>query len=668
MAAFDLEAKVLKRSEKLLVEGAEQPATALVKSWNETLGLLADFLGMAEPVQLTLAEFRHILAAGLEQLSADIIPSTLDQVTVGNTHMALGSRADILFVLAADRDHLPPATPPDSALKASDRLYLAESLGVDLPDLTESKAVWDLFSVEQLRLLPDRRLYLSYSRPGVPAQLLREALAYAEVSCFSDQITSLADPRLYHPAVARLYLLDQSTLTGMEDKQSGVAELAARTYQADPEAWQMALEPFVGSLPGHCKTLQLPEVAADLASKGVVDMSISRLEQYAACPYRYFFGQVLAAEERRVAEPNPRDLGSLNHRILEMAAIRFQTDEDFRQSLKDPAKWPAILAQTRAYVADLIEHDEDYYPFRRPELRQGILTRVAQNTANAIIGYFAALPDRDRKIYTEWDFGFARPEPTGPTAGSGQAAAAAAVSAGGLESEAGGGSGPVLCTSVSTDEGVDQAVKVQFRGYIDRIDVFQDSGGGSESFYLLDYKAKGRQVNLGRICNGLDFQLPIYCAAWQLNNPDQKPAGIGYLALDHDAEVKKKANSANLQETVTRSYRPGLFSGAVISFSELEQVGVEAAGIRLSALLQGDFSVAPKAAGIDIKLNKKGELAETAASRSADSPCAYCGAGGMCRIDIPARNLTVLTKNWPRSEQKKGSETEAAETVENESV
>src|SRR5581483_3386579 len=60
-----------------------------------------------------------------------------------------------------------------------------------------------------------------------------------------------------------------------------------------------------------------PEIAEKLYSP-VLRTSVSRLEEFASCPFRFFVRSGLRAEERKVFELDARERGSFQHDVLKI--------------------------------------------------------------------------------------------------------------------------------------------------------------------------------------------------------------------------------------------------------------------------------------------------------------------------------------------------------------
>src|SRR5207302_4636967 len=64
-----------------------------------------------------------------------------------------------------------------------------------------------------------------------------------------------------------------------------------------------------------CEETLAPELAARLYGP-VLKTSVSRIEQFAACPFKFFVHSGLRAEERKLFELDVKEQGSFQHDVL----------------------------------------------------------------------------------------------------------------------------------------------------------------------------------------------------------------------------------------------------------------------------------------------------------------------------------------------------------------
>jgi ATP-dependent helicase/nuclease subunit B len=229
-----------------------------------------------------------------------------------------------------------------------------------------------------------------------------------------------------------------------------------------------------------------------------LETSISHLEDYAACPFKFFVGRGLRAEERPEFEIDIRERGSLQHEALMLFHRRVREQRQ---------RWRELS------------------PERARELIREIGERLCATFRD---GLFAGSPDRrflagalNRRLqqFIEVSVHWARQYAFDP-----------------WQVELGFGLGNDELPAWSLELGAGRALRL--RGRIDRVDVLP---GDPDQAYLvvIDYKLGGQELTKVKLENGLDLQLLAYLGVLQ-ETPDARqlfgavklvPAGAFYVSL-----------------------------------------------------------------------------------------------------------------------------------------
>src|SRR2546427_8324344 len=89
-----------------------------------------------------------------------------------------------------------------------------------------------------------------------------------------------------------------------------------------------------------------PELAAKLYGP-VLRTSVSRLEQFAACPFRFFVNSGLRAEERKLFELDVKEQGTFQHDVLALFHERLSRDKKRWRDIT-PAEARELIARIAA--------------------------------------------------------------------------------------------------------------------------------------------------------------------------------------------------------------------------------------------------------------------------------------------------------------------------------
>ncbi len=268
-------------------------------------------------------------------------------------------------------------------------------------------------------------------------------------------------------------------------------------------------------------------IGEDAAGRPRLIASPSGLERWASCGIRWFFEQVLTADEPEApdVEPSPAERGSLLHAVLE--ALLAERIEAAARGLgpASPAGLDADgLAALKRRAAELLDALAAETLPERPgpwgdravrELRAGLEPDApdAPGWDGPLAGFLdeAATPFVDLEPRAvEWRF-------------SGLDPAAVAARVDGAPSGDG--------------------VRVALRGSVDRVDVDAGSGLGGARLGVFDYKSGRLSAPGGRVDRGLLLQPVVYAAAAAARfAPDRPTDGLltGYLEVREGAESGRR--------------------------------------------------------------------------------------------------------------------------------
>jgi ATP-dependent helicase/nuclease subunit B len=587
-----------------------------MEQWLQTVAL-----GFAHQ-RVALREWLPIIEAGLAGLSVGVIPPALDQVLVGSIDRSRSPDLQIAFVLGVNEGVF-PAPPQDPVLLTeSDRAQLEGSLR-----FTDSA---------RLQLAHERFYgYIAFTRP-------REKIFVAFSD--ADRRGRKAHPSVFITHLQRLFpklvIENVGELNAFEEvlhPSELIAPLLRASRAGDARAAELlalpAFEP-IRTVAAFAREQREPNLSAEIVSKLYPQRlvtSVSRLEEFAACRFRFFVTVGLRAKERVRYEVDARHTGTFQHEVL----------KEFHESVRRQFKsWRNVEpAAARKLVRQIAER-------LLPDFKGGVLVatdRARIESANLI----TALED-----FIETIVGWMQQYEFEPAA---------------VELKFGDGA-PLPPWELELDGGR----KLAFTGSIDRVDLLIDPAARTARVVVMDYKSSGRTVDQALLAGGVQLQLFAYLSALRklpeaaalFGAERVEAAGVFYVTLRgsyQSAELRDEAfeDAAKARreaykhrgrfihewlpqfdkDHLTRrtgdqfSYRlkndGGLYANAtdpvpVHTFNALLD-GVEQQLVAMgNAIFAGDISVNPY-------------------RHSNKTPCEYCDYGSVCRIDRWTHEFRALS-------------------------
>ncbi len=483
--------------------------------------------------ELTAAEAMGILQAAFSQITLAFIPPSLDQVLVGSIERSRHPNLKAVFLLGATQKSFPIPVPGPGLLTDADR-DVAEAANFHLAPGSAQSLAERRYLAYIAFTRPSAFLHISY--PGVDARggpIVRSDLVDDLQMLFGDLEEESAADVFHDIAEVRTEaelseLLCVSLGRDVFGPATGTNRRPAGLLQA------MRSDDVLGSC-AHAVTSALEYENFARLEAGVVeelfagDMKISatRLETFAACPYKFFANHTLSLAVRREFKLKPLDLGQFYHHVLDALHKRLAA-EGSNLGVVEESRLIDVLHEQ---VADRVRRD----PF--------IAGFVQRSAHNAFIINHAA------EVLEEAVLDFAR-----------------MVRAGSFR--------PILSEAAfgditDTGQNLGQFVlklpsgrTFSLRGKIDRLDVARIEG--KKVALVIDYKASGAGARFSwpEFHHGLDMQLPIYLLALRDSGTSLAEAVAGAFCVP----IERPPDSASLRELEQKVDRfgrkaRGLFNG-----------------------------------------------------------------------------------------------------------
>ncbi len=472
---------------RLSDEGKKEKA----ESWEKTPALLKEMLERMSKLlgetRLNRREFADVLKVALSSLTAGKLPSSGDQILIGDVERSrFGGIRQLLF-LGLNADLIPRPAGDGGLITDSER----ELLGSYEEDLgyTHEKALFEeRFYIKMLTDLPRDGLYLSYARMDSTRHAKQPSRIVKEIRSLFPDLKELMGPR-----EARDRWMGREAALRALSREFGGNEadwpLLYGLMKDDPQARE-GLELIEQGASYSFSPKKLEKALAEKLFGRVLSGSVTRLENFAGCPYRHFLQYGLGTEEREELRWEASDHGIFFHAVLEDLLRRIK-EEKIRVSAWDGEERRRQIRVSVDKVlekhGDFLENDNAAYLLDR---WQGYFDRYLK----ALGGY----EEKSGFIPEAFELHFGRQE------------------------------GTALRLPLSEGE-------LSLQGTIDRLDIYE--AGDTLYLRVVDYKTGDKSVDFGELDMGTQLQLPAYMTAalklYRERYPDRKvlPGGLYYAVL-----------------------------------------------------------------------------------------------------------------------------------------
>lgn len=579
--------------------------------WKLVTDLLEQLWTLLGERRAAIGDLEHMLESALATADLAALPEQESGVIIGEAGHLLAGRIDALILPRAQDGML---TAPESGwLTDPERRKLEEATGKTIGISRETGCLIRKYDFYRTLTLPSKKLMISWSLRAEDGGALQPDGLIAQMRDLFPEVTV----------------------------QGGVQEDERRTEPVTPYAALDGIGPWLKDLkdgkelPGQWKTalisLLRSERHGETARQILAEMlpreetqkldqetarrlfmtdtlSVSRLEQFASCPYRHFIDYGLRPVRQEKFEFESNDAGTFFHAALERYMNRAGAD----------AAWPCFTPeQVDSYMdavcAELTEEWEDS-PLRSDGVGEwtgeGYLRRVRR--AAQVLTRFAANSDF-RTVATEQAFGEAEGLP------------------------------PIVMN-------LSDGSRAVIRGKIDRIDTWENGEG--VWLRVVDNKSREKKPDLAKMATGEQLQLMIYLKAAADSMPGTRVAGAMFFPVT-DQEVETASDDPDRIEAdrLSSSRMKGLVTAREdvlramdrdISPLSVDKVFNKDGSVSKNApwavdeeKLRGFMDAAVEKAGELCGRMRGGEIKATPGDDPEGSACRWCEYHAVCRAGFP---------------------------------
>lgn len=582
--------------------GEDGLAEKQLRLWELLMELLDQFHSILGRKKMTRERYYRLLREVVAAEDVSEIPQTVDEVIFGTAEQVRQSSPKAVFLIGCSQGDFPLAPKSSGVFSDAER---RELIAMELPlgDPLEQKTIEERYLAYSVACAPSEYLCLSW--PGTaggedkePGELIS---AVQEIFPTLEILRELPDEFFANSREAAF-----SRMAAQFSENTGEAAALRRLFQ-DEEEYRgriQALERAAGQRPARVEDSAL---ARKLFGENPF-LSPTQIETFHNCPFKYFCRYGLNAKERRPAEVDVMQYGTLMHYLFEKM---------FRE---DPEEWKSfseeeLLERVRGLIEEYAREN-----LGGQELLSGRekyrLERMAQSACKLIRHVQKELEQSrfspkyfELKLGEEGDF-------------------------------------PPL--RIETGDGR----TVTVGGTIDRADVC--TVNGKEYVRVIDYKTGKKKFRLEDVLYGLNMQMLVYLAAL-VESGKELPAGILYMpAAEPSVSMERGADEEKIKSQAERELR---MNGLVLSDDEIiRAMEAGAKGKFIPASLNKDGSLGRNSSALaEEKLRQVLEyskrliatmgrkladgLVEASPTMMNQNACAYCPYGSVCGKELGEKDV-----------------------------
>jgi len=477
------------------------------KEYEKIYDLVLDLMNRMDNLlaadEITFSEYKELLDAGFDEIRIGMIPLITDYIQIGDVTRSRFENVHTLFIVGANDGIIPQSGNGGGIISDIEKEYLLDSIpGLELSPTVREKAYTVQLYLYMLMTKPKYQLRISYSRMNNSSESIRPSYI---IKVITDMFKDISVEMDFESDFDRIYSIESGYRVLVENIRNSEYENLLLLY-SDGNIKEFERKARLRNIV-DAACLNGVLLGNDAVSKAVAEVlygkaiigSVTRLEQFARCSFKYFLQYGLSLKERDIFSFEARDMGNIFHSVLEKYS-KYLADEHI--------SWESVSDDKRSeYVRRAISEcisDEEYSvlssSFRHQYLTERIY-RISMRSIDVLttqlsLGKF--IPKASEISFSSMDH---------------------------LDS---------FVFKLSDDE------IMKLSGKIDRFDTYDDEVNGRLYIKVIDYKSGDKSFNLVEVYKGLNLQLVAYLnAAVELSKRDSRytnydiiPAGILYYHID----------------------------------------------------------------------------------------------------------------------------------------
>ena len=419
--------------------------------------------------EISLAEYTELCDAGFAEMRLGVIPPESDCIMIGDRKRSRIGRVKKLFFLGFNEGFVPGVPHGSILLNEREREILKNHCNLALSDTEKEALDTEEFYVFLTLQKPTESLTVSWSKSAEGGKMLgrsyilpRILRLFPKCEVEGGREASFADRVAANGGLAEL-MRNYAAASGKRTEDVADPEKLAdyralyRWYFEGESGGEAPVSPemLARAENGFATELRISDEAASALHPAGTIYSVSRMQNYAECPYRHFLEYDLAVENRRTFEPSQLETGSAYHAMTEYIEARLSELREAGVTVTEEML-DALIAEAEETVLTDPANDCFDADFRSRYLMHSLANNLR-----------FSVPHMVRRT-NSGKYRFA-----------------------GAEQE----------FSVSLGEG-------RLVGKIDRIELAKEDG--TTYVKVVDFKSSGKRFNKDAVADGMDLQLPIY--------------------------------------------------------------------------------------------------------------------------------------------------------------
>lgn len=503
------------KKEKLENDGYIELAKEQELAWNIIIQVLDELNMLFGEEKISFEKYISLLRIGLNSSGLGIIPQTQDQVIVGDIERSRTHRVKAIFILGMNDGVFPSVRKEEGFLGDKDRELLKEK-GIELAKGSLESLYEDNFSIYKALTTAEEKIFLSYTSTNNDGGALRPSILVTKIKKIFPKLKEKSDMLGEEDEIITKNLTFDELISNLAKFKDGekINQIwfEIYNYYNNSPYWKDKLEGAIKALNYTNKPEKISKENIDKLYGKTLNTTVSRLEQYKACPFSYYLKYGLKVQEKDDFKVQMVDTGNFMHDVIDEF---FRTVREMQLNIKSLED-----EQIEEIISQIIEEKlslNKNYIFTSTDKYKVLTRRLKRVILKSMKYILESLKESDFEVFgTE------------------------------LEFKKGKDYEPITLQ-------LEDGKKVEITGKIDRIDLAKNEDGNY--IRIIDYKSSVKNIDLNEVVAGLQIQLLTYLDA-TCKIEEMLPAGVLYFSLiDPVIKANKYMTDEQIEQELKKKFK-----------------------------------------------------------------------------------------------------------------
>lgn len=327
---FLMQLNIEEKTQSLIEMFKEENLLDKVNEYRQIWDVIVDIMDQIAEVinedKVDSEVFGRILKSGFEEYELGLIPPAIDQILVSSVQRIRSHDIKALYIVGVNDGVFPGAIVDEGILTDLERESLRIN-GLELAKDTKSLAFEDQFLTYVTLTIMSKYLRLSYPIASLEGKSLRPSIVISRMKKIFPELCEKSNIIAKHTEEEDIEMISTPKATFNElisELRGSSEEINLNKVWLDVYRWYRERDKWNKKLNTILQGFSYSNDAEILDTQKVrklyghnMNISVSRLEKYASCPFAYFVKYGLNAKDRKIYKLTSPDLGSFMHEVLD---------------------------------------------------------------------------------------------------------------------------------------------------------------------------------------------------------------------------------------------------------------------------------------------------------------------------------------------------------------